>query len=437
MRANHWSLVVPVLCFVSFVLPLFPKDPAKAPACDVFEILGICDPYVPGTIISFPEKQPIIVLSTWPLGPAENAGVCPGDRILAVNGLFVSENTSRRMLKEIVSDSATSVHLTVRRGKEDMELDVPRVRESTLAWLSKQKFVRSGLPGAPAMVPLDETSEEVKQLESFYERIDRRYGFKTVKGLSVPVGTPEEQAEKISKMFQSDRPIRFTGFGDTPDSYSAGFSAVLLKNPDEVWIYIVTPNSPAHRARLFPGDQLIAVDGYKLSGLTTQQLKDLLFKPDEPRQISIEVNRGGSTTILKLEARRLREFTGSNFSDLVSNGRESPGDDYILGIEALHAENPREAIVRYVEYSSPAFDAGLHAGDLLLSINGKPIEQIDREELSKLLFPTRPSEIAIEVSRLGKEVTFRLTPIMYRTALAKIGRKLTKFGPSPRRCPDA
>src|SRR5712691_7613669 len=158
VRANHWSLVVPILCLVSVVLPLFPKDPANTSACDVFEILGICDPYVPGTIISFPEKQPIIVISTWPLGPAENAGVCPGDRILAVNGISASENTSTRMLKEIVSGSDTWVHLTVRRGKVDMELDVPRVRESTLAWLSKQKYVRvGGLPDAAALVPLDET----------------------------------------------------------------------------------------------------------------------------------------------------------------------------------------------------------------------------------------------------------------------------------------
>jgi C-terminal processing protease CtpA/Prc len=90
-----------------------------------------------------------------------------------------------------------------------------------------------------------------------------------------------------------------------------------------------------------------------------------------------------------------------------------------------------------VDYPSPAFDAGLHVGDLIISVNGVAIEQIGRQELGQLLSPKKSLEIALGVSRLGKKMTFRVTPVTYRAALASIGRKLTKFGPAPQHCPES
>jgi C-terminal processing protease CtpA/Prc len=208
----------------------------------------------------------------------------------------------------------------------------------------------------------------------------------------------------------------------------------LLKDTEEVWVDIVLPDSPAHRVGLFPGDKLVEVDGHVVEGLTAEQLNDVLFKPDERRPMNLRVMRAGSVVSLKLETQKAREFTRSNFNTLVPSGGQRSGDDYVVGIEALQAENPREAIVAQVEYPSPAFDAGLHVGDLVLAINGMSIEEVDRQELGKLLAPNHPSEIALEVSRIGKKMTFRLTPVTYRTALAKIGRKPTELGPAPQHC---
>jgi hypothetical protein len=119
------------------------EEPDAVPKCEGIEVAGLCDPYVPGTMIQYRPGQPLLVVSTWHDGPAEKAGVCPGDEVLSINGIVVSENPMRRMLREIASESATPVHLRLRRGTKETDLEVPRVRESTLAKLSKRRFLKA------------------------------------------------------------------------------------------------------------------------------------------------------------------------------------------------------------------------------------------------------------------------------------------------------
>ena len=447
IRSKQLQTLVSILLFLCPSLLLADKESSNRPTCEAPEYFGVCDPFVPGTYISGGTNKPIIVFSTWPGGPAERAGICPGDKIIAANGISALENTIERMLEEIVSDSATPVLLKVRRGEREIEFRVPRVRESTLAKLSKQKFALvRGFRGqdTPSTVPLDQTLGGLGELEGFHRRIDARYGFKKVGNFTAPMEAPEEQIKRVLKLpwlpTQSERFVGWTYYFRDLESYSAGFIALLLKNPEEVWVRHVFPNSPAHRAGLFPGDRLVEVDGRTASGLTQEDLGDLLAQSSEPRQISLKVSRGGSTVSLVIETKRARGFIESNFHIpllLFSRQRRLKGDDYILGIQALHAENPREAILQRVRYPSPAFDAGLHLGDLLLSIQGKPIQDISRDELGEFLQQNKPSEIVLKVLRLGEKLTFRVTLTRYKQALAKIGRKLMKNGtPAPQHCPE-
>lgn len=414
-----------------------PEPPPTAQPCESVEYLGICDPYVPGTIIVTHENQPIRVLATWPQGPAEKAGICSGDQILAVNGVSTSDNTNVRLLKEIAADSPTPIRLEVKRGTTNRELDVGRVRESTLANLSKQKIAMvGGLFGPVNYVPLDELPDEIQAFRKFHDRIAAGYGFRSVEGIYVPAGTPQEQVENVSAARQSDRMIGQTGFAPGPDAYSAGFFAISLAKPDEVLVSTVIPDSPAHHVGLLPGDQIVAINGRSTSGLKLDEIRDLLLKPERPRELDVKVNRNGSLIVLNIGTRKMKELEDTNLDQVPPDADRSSGDNYILGIYALHDGEPREAMVAQVEYPSPAFDAGLHVGDLLLAVNGLPIAQIDRKDLSKLLTPSSPAKVVLEVSRLNKKMSFTLTPVTYRAALASIGRKPTKFGTTPQSCPD-
>ncbi len=413
------------------------------PGCEAPAYFGICDPYVPGTMVLWDEKG-MTVNDTWPGGPAEKAGVCPGDQIVAVDGVPVLGRTMEQMLKEIVSPSPSPIGLKVKRGGQEREFHFDRVRETTLARLSHEKFMFKRQPFNPmgqATVPLDETREEMEELSRFYAGIDRRVGFKLVDNIEVPEATPEAQVKNLERFLgrgaESQRVAAWSGFA-SGETFSAGFLAVLLKNPSEVLVSRVFPDSPAHRAGLFPGDQLLQVNGRVVAGITSQQLTDLLVKPDDKREVVLKVNRGQSVFDIRMETQRVDEFLGASFPyrpiPTQSLGPRKAAD-YILGIRVLYAEPPREAMVEDVSYPSPAFDAGVHFGDSILGVNGVGIEHISRDDLGTLLQPTGPTVVSLDVLRVGKKLQFRIKPETYSEAEGKLGRIITKMGAIPADCP--
>jgi hypothetical protein len=169
----------------------------KKSICDAPEYFGICDTFVPGTFLGGRDRQPMNVSNTWPGGPADRAGICAGDQILSVNDLHSSENTWSRMLREFVSDTPNSVLLRVLRGYEELEFIVPRVRESTLAYLSNQKFVRKQL------VPLAQTTEGMDEFEKFRDRVMAAVGYKRAGVQWVPLNTPDAQVQRFAELLET------------------------------------------------------------------------------------------------------------------------------------------------------------------------------------------------------------------------------------------
>lgn len=115
-----------------------------------------------------------------------------------------------------------------------------------------------------------------------------------MEGTYVPAGTPEEQVEEVVQARRSVRVIGRIGFAPNPDSYSAGFRAMVLTEPNKTLVETVIPESPAYHAGLFPGDKIEEINGRSTPGLTPQEIRDLVLKPDGPREIKLKVNRNGS-----------------------------------------------------------------------------------------------------------------------------------------------
>ncbi len=411
-----------------------------APCQSMIEYVGICDPYVPGTIIVIPENKPITVMSTWPQGPAERAGICSGDQILAVNGVSTLSANRSRLLHEIVSDSPTLVRLQIKRGTQIKEYDVGRVRESTLARLSRQKYAvvggLFGFLGPVDSVPLDEPEDEIQGFHEFHDRLFAAFGFKSVDGVYVPSATSEAQVETVLRGRQSSRLAAQTGLNPNPDGYSAGFLAMFLTSPYELIVETVLPDSPAYHAGLLPGDRIEEIDGRAVPGLGLSEIENVLSHNKEPREIELKVNRGGSPISLRLGMRPMKELEQLvPDRHIPTESPRSPGD-YVLGIEAIPAEKLHEVVIALVQYPSPAFVAGLRVGDVLLAINRHPVARMSEQELSKLLTPSSAEKVVLEFSRLRKRMGVTLTPVTYQAALASIGRKPTKLGTAPESCPS-
>jgi len=255
------------------------------------------------------EKGDISVLSTWHDGPAEKAGICPGDKIVAVNGTVATGSNWDRLVRELISDSSTPVVLHVQRERHEFEVRVPRIRETTLAARSGEKFV-SAISSSTSMPP------------DYYLHV-------------VPEGV-------------------------SPDSLRAliNFRSLLVQHAGFKQIDGMVPRKP------------------QLAG------------------------------------------------------------DYVTGIAAMYDAEHQEAMVAEVSYPSPAFSAGVHPGDLIISVQNLSLAKLTREQLAEALAPSDSKPLSLVLLRSRKRFAVRLTPVTYGEALNGIGRKLTRFGAAPLHCPD-
>lgn len=418
------------------------SEPASEKRCEAPDYFGVCDPFVPGTIIALQgDKKPIRVVSTWFDGPAEKAGVCPGDLIIAANGASAFDSTTEQMLKVITSSSPTPLTLKIKRGSGEMGFEMPRVRESALAEFSKQKFMRPEVDKTHLKtVPLSETRAELEQLDDFEGRAAARNGFTWMEGAMVPSGTREAAFGKLQQLTsRTPQSPRLRGFVSAcgGGNYTLGFTVIVLKDPAQIMVNFVYPGSPAHEMGLLPGDELLDANGSNLSSLSENDLKDIFCKADAPRDFNLTAERGDAPLKVTLRAIPIEQLRESYFLGVLPPFVPRSANDYVLGLRALYSDKPREAVVANLDYPSPAFDAGLHEGDLIRSINGTPIEEIDRAQFEKMLSPAQPSPVTIEVSRVGKTLSFKLTPVTYAASQASIGRVMTKSGPVPTDCDTA
>lgn len=436
--------VAAVVLIVAVSPRLFPqrRDETR-PNCEAPEYFGICDPFVPGINLSSDEESGFRVGSAWPNGPADSAGVCPGDEVVAVADVPTASRDLAEVLKGLVSEEPSPVDLKIKRGDRTLDFHLPRVRESTLAALSKQKWVF--VPFFPSgrrlvTVPLDESQAEIEAFREVELHAGQSCGFKLAGDVWVPQGTPDEQLRLLAETRAAGTwPQRFVSavilIGP---AYGAGFSALLLRKPEQVLVDKVLPRSPAYRAGLLTGDELVEVDGHPVSGLNQNQLADLILEPgDRAREVALGVQRGASLTKFELKTQRTQEFASflSMFGAIRPRGKRPPG--YLFGLQTFDADDPRRVIVTGVDYPSPAFTAGLHVGDEVMAADEKPIEQITREQLSQLLEPSGPSELSLEVLRLGKMLNFRFAALTEAQAQAGIGRKMTEKGPGSPLCAPA
>jgi C-terminal processing protease CtpA/Prc len=219
--------------------------------CDAPSYFGICDPYVPGTIIaSSPDMKTINVINTWPDGPAEKSGVCPGDQIIAVNGILVPGHTWEQMLKEIVSPSPSPIDLKVTRGKQEMDFHFDRARESTLAQLSHKKFMR----------------RRVKEI------LD---------------ATPYQSLSSYPNPTKAEPPV-------------LGILLLYAENPREAMVDQVDYPSPAFDAGLHVGDRILAVNAVPIEQITRQQLGEML-QPKGDSELRLEVSRVGKKLAFQIK----------------------------------------------------------------------------------------------------------------------------------------
>ena len=155
---------------------------------------------------------------------------------------------------------------------------------------------------------------------------------------------------------------------------------VYLEEPPVVgW---VEPGSPAEAARIETGDVVRAVNGEPVEMWRDLEIA-LLSSGKGPIELTVERDGSVSTIPITLDRESLYGFG-------------------VSGIE------PRlEAVVQPGPGASPAAEAGIETGDLIVAVNGESVDQY--YDLPRLIEPLPAKEITLDVVRNGQPLQFTVT----------------------------
>src|SRR4051812_14622118 len=92
-------------------------------------------------------------------------------------------------------------------------------------------------------------------------------------------------------------PGQFEQLKKMETSTQKGFGSVVSLLPGRVIILQTLPGTPSAKSGLMPGDEVLAVNGYIIGQLETEQITELLSQSRQ-RQARLDVRRGDSRSIL-------------------------------------------------------------------------------------------------------------------------------------------
>src|SRR5437764_1392744 len=92
-------------------------------------------------------------------------------------------------------------------------------------------------------------------------------------------------------------PGQFEQLKKMETSTQKGFGSVVSLLPGRVIILQTLPGTPSAKSGLMPGDEILAVNGYIIGQLETEQITELLSQSRQ-RQAQLDVRRGDSRSIL-------------------------------------------------------------------------------------------------------------------------------------------
>ncbi|WP_432757303.1 Do family serine endopeptidase [Consotaella aegiceratis] len=179
--------------------------------------------------------------------------------------------------------------------------------------------------------------------------------------------------------------------------------AVGLPRPTGALVQDVTPDSPAAKAGLQPGEVVLAVDGFAVDG--PDALGYRFATSGVGQTVSLDVLSGDDHETVKvalIEApevppRDLRTLSGNNPFSGAKVGNLSPR----LANELEMSTDKSGVVVVGVAARSIAAQIGLQPNDILVSLNGQRIESTKRLEA---MLNDRPRSWEFEIERNGQRI---------------------------------
>ncbi len=214
-------------------------------------------------------------------------------------------------------------------------------------------------------------------------------------GLSFAI--PVEVANKIRQQIQSGGKVQHARLGVMVQEVNQGFAdSFKLERPEGALVANVEEGSPAAKSGLRPGDVILSFKGQPI--VASGDLPALVDQSSPGDRIAMEVWRGGKreqlNVVLGDASDRASRQAKSDDSPSASQGKLG------LTLRPLQPEERRQLGIReglvIEEVAGPAARAQVRPGDVLLAVNGTPVQSVDQV---KSLLQNAEKSVALLVQR--------------------------------------
>ncbi|XP_040901517.1 Na(+)/H(+) exchange regulatory cofactor NHE-RF3-like [Toxotes jaculatrix] len=188
--------------------------------------------------------------------------------------------------------------------------------------------------------------------------------------------------------------------------HGLGMTIMSVEGQKGQYVVSTVTDGPAERVGVCTGDRLIWINGIPVSTLTHSTL-------------SKTVKRGGdSVTVLVIDRESEASYIRRKMPILpvvaeccslphtaktmhLTKGRDGYG--FLLRQERLAGSRRIVHVLREVDVGSPAEGAGMEDGDLLLAVNGEPVESMEHEDIVLKIRQSGDQVILTSVSITGRD----------------------------------
>ena len=194
-------------------------------------------------------------------------------------------------------------------------------------------------------------------------------------------------------------------------------AVALADNHRGILLTSIVPDSPAARALLRAGDVILKVDNKEIQNADDftwwleqagpgNSVQFTVARPDRPVEEPLDVKLSGLLDSVVGFNSRFR-FAMNKGPSLLEHGIETVA---LRPVVAAQLGTTSGLLVVYIEAGTPAFDAGLQPGDVIHSIDGKPITTFSR--MMQLTATQSNKPLTLEVFRNKQKRTIKLPALV-------------------------